>query len=292
MTGTTTTDLAWTASDLDTDRRWTRTLTNDDRDRLWADAQAAAWRGGGDPVRAAVREFLLDAMRTTGFAHVRNLADVGEVDDAGALAQLTAGFTFLLRQIGHIAAQDGAGRMTQVLRDVNGDGAAELDYHCDTSDLLVLLCLQQAAGGGGRTKLASSRAVVELIGRERPDALETLIRDDFWFDRRGRAGEQIIVRPIVRLLPGGAVDLYYQSHTVRNTPKTCGPPHTARQAEALAVLDEVLKRPATGFSLMLEPGDMLVIRNSRVLHGRSPYIDVPGPRSRRMLRIWMDTDEL
>ncbi len=38
-------------------------------------------------------------------------------------------------------------------------------------------------------------------------------------------------------------------------------------------------------------GDLLIIRNSRVLHGRSPYVDEPGPYARRMLRVWVNEGE-
>ncbi len=281
-----TAEIAWDAEKLQIRRGWTSTLTDADRDLLWSDATQYRWIAA-DLLRASLRQFLLSSLRTYGFVHVRNLVRVTSPEE-----KVPPGFTFLLRQLGRIVEQNGAGALTQVLRDNNGDGATELDYHCDTADLLVLLCLQPAADGGGRTKLVSGRTVVETIQAERPDLLKTLLERDFCFDRRGRAGTQIIIRPIFRMLPGGGVDLYYQSGTIRDTPQTYGPALEPDQLEALAVLDEVLKRPGTGHGLRLETGDLLVIRNSRVMHGRSPYQDVPGAQPRRMLRIWMDTDEL
>jgi len=279
-------EIAWEAGYLEQNREWTTTLADVDRELLWSDAIHHRWISA-DTVRAPLRRFLLSRLRTFGFVHVSNLA---RVDTAGE--QGPPGFTFLLRQLGRIVEQNGAGSMAQVLRDRDGDGAIALDYHCATSDLLVLLCLQPAADGGGRTRIASGRAVVDQLRAERPDVLTTLLEQDFCFDRRGRAGTQIVIRPIFRILDDGAVDLYYQSRTVRNTPHTYGPALTAAQIEALDVLDEILRRPSTGYGLMLEAGDLLVIRNSRVLHGRSPYVDHPDCQARRMLRIWMDTDEL
>jgi hypothetical protein len=279
-------ERSWSASPLASDRQGVATLTNADRDLLWHDAAQYRW-SAGDVVRESVRQFLLDSLRTVGFAHVRNLAEVSAPG-----VHIPPGFTFLLRQIGRIVEQNGEGALTQVLRDSGGEGSTEIAYHCHTADLLVLLCLQPAADGAGRTKLVSGRTVLDLIRAERPDVLETLVKQGFWFDRRGRAGRQIIVRPIFQVLPDGAVDTFYQSRTVRDTPSTYGPPLTAAQFEALAVLDEVLGRPDTGHSVSMQAGDLLVIRNSRVMHGRSPYVDTPGPLSRRMLRIWMDTKEL
>lgn len=276
---------AWDAAYLASDRQWTMTLTDADRALLWNDAARYRW-DAADALRESLRGFLLGSLRAMGFAHVRNL---GGLTRPGV--DVPAGFTFLLRQIGRIVEQSGDGSLTQVLRGSQSDGATDLDYQCYTSDLLVLLYLQPAADSGGQTRLASSRTVVDLIRAERPDVLETLVRQDFGFDRRGKAGPQVIVRPIVKILPGGAVDLYYQPRTVRDTSSLYGP-LTADQLEALAVLDEVLKRPSTGYGLSLQSGDLLVIRNSRVLHGRSaqaaPLSSLPG----RILQIWMDTNEL
>lgn len=282
------TEKYWDAADLVSGKQWTTTLTDVDRRLLWHDAAQYRWNAADD-IRQSLREFLLGNLRTMGFAHVRNLADVTTPG-----VQVPPGFTFLLRQIGRIVEQNGDGLLTQVLcdnGDNRGDGVSEVEYQSDTSDLLVLLCLQPAADGGGKTKLVHARTVVDLIRAERPDVLETLLTQDFCFDRRGRAGPQIIIRPIFTLLPDGAVDVYYHSRTVRETPFTYGPPLTMIQQEAIAVLDAVLKRPDTGYGLALHAGDLLVIRNSRVLHGRSPYVDAPGPLSRRILRIWMNTNE-
>ncbi|MFB7663662.1 TauD/TfdA family dioxygenase [Kitasatospora sp. NPDC056138] len=286
MPDDTVTEIGWSSTDLESRRElWSLPLGDDDRRLLWADSQAARW-GRAEGVRGRLRAFVLGSIRSVGFAHVRNLIDPSAADD-----EIVTGLSFVLREFGEVVAQNTQGDLTQVLRDRDGDGAAELGFHCDTCDLLVLLCLQPAVRGGGDTKLASARNVHDIIERERPDVLGTL-REDWTFDRTGRVGEQVVVSPILFTQQDGTVGCYYQTRTVRTSPERGGPPLTARQWEALGVLDEVLYRPEIAFGLPMAAGDLLVIRNSRVLHGRSPYIDEPGPGSRRMLRVWMNTEVL
>ncbi|GLU48640.1 TauD/TfdA family dioxygenase [Nocardiopsis ansamitocini] len=286
MSDDTLTDVSWDSDYLESHRElWSLPLTDTDRDALWRDASAGEW-GPADSARRGLRSFALTSLRTVGFVHVRNLVDASAPEDA-----IVSALSFLLRDFGQVIPQNAQGDLTQVLRDRDGDGATELGFHCDTCDLLVLLCLQPAIRGGGMTKLASARRVHDIIGREQPRALAAL-REDWTFDRTGRAGQQLIVSPILFTQPDGAIGCYYQTRTVRASAERSATPVTARHWEALDVLDEVLYRPEIAFGLRLEAGELLVIRNSRVLHGRSPYTDVPGPASRRVLRLWMNTEAL
>ncbi|WP_067965942.1 TauD/TfdA family dioxygenase [Nocardiopsis trehalosi] len=285
MSEDTVVDVGWDSAYLEERRgRWSSALSDEERGLLWADTAARRW-GPGDGVRARVRASVLDALRAVGFAHVRNLMDTTAPED-----EVAANLSFLLREFGGVVPQNAAGDLTQVLRDRDGDGATELGFHCDTCDLLVLLCLRPSADGGGQTRLASARRVHDIIGRERPDALAEL-RREWRFDRTGRAGPQLVVSPILFTQDDGTVGCYYQTRTVRASAEAPGGrPLTPAQWDALAVLDEVLYRPEIAFGLRLEAGELLVIRNSRVLHGRSPYTDAPGDRSRRMLRLWMSSE--
>ncbi|MFI8326766.1 TauD/TfdA family dioxygenase [Streptomyces sp. NPDC085529] len=277
MTGSTIDDIGWTSASLESAPDvWSSSVGDDDRRLLWKDATAGR-RDAGEAAYTAVRTSLRAGLDAVGFATVRNVI----APDAPE-AELITGLSFLLDEIGGAVPQNARGDLWTVLRDQDGDGATELGFHCDTCDLLVLLCLQPAADGGGMTKLASARRVHDIIARERPDAL-ALLREEWRFDRTGRAGRQIIDTPILFTQDDGTVGCYYQTRTVRASATL-----DARRLEALDHLDEVLYRPEIAFGLRLDAGDLLLIRNSRVLHGRSPYVDRPGPEARRILRAWMD----
>ncbi|MFD5432092.1 TauD/TfdA family dioxygenase [Kitasatospora sp. NPDC091257] len=279
------TEIGWSSLELDARRElWSLPLGEQERRLLWADARAGRWDAAGE-VRARLREFVRNAADSVGITHVSGL-----VDPARPEQEITEVLSFLLRDFGRIVPQNGRGDLTSVLHDQDGDGNTELGFHCDTCDLLVLLCLRPAFDGGGLTKLASARHVHDLIQRERPDALATL-REEWTFERSGRAGPQVVVTPILYDRKDGTVGCYYQTRTVRSSPDRGGPELTDHQWEALGVLDEVLYRPEIAFGLPMAAGDLLIIRNSRVLHGRSPFVDEPGPYSRRMLRVWVNEGE-
>ncbi|MFE7115456.1 TauD/TfdA family dioxygenase [Streptomyces sp. NPDC057654] len=277
MSGTTIGDIGWTSEYLESARDvWSLSVGDSDRRLLEADALAERW-GAGEQAYTGVRSFIGRSLDAVGFANVRNVLSP-DASDADLITQLS----FVLREVARAIPQNAQGDLWTILRDREGDGATELGFHCDTCDLLVLLCLQPAADGGGNTKLASARHVHDIIERERPDVL-ALLKEEWTFDRTGRAGQQILTTPILFPQDDGTIGCYYQTRTVRASADL-----DAEHLAALAYLDEVLYRPEIAFGMRLDAGDLLMIRNSRVLHGRSPYVDVPGPQSRRILRAWMN----
>jgi hypothetical protein len=287
MLDDTVTDVGWDAAYLDTRRDlWSLTLTDEERRQLWADASAGTWRGA-EPLRERLHAFVLESTRTFGLAHVRNLAAPGAGGEQQE-ADIVAGLSFVLGGWGRIMPQNTRGELAQVLRDRDGDGATELGFHCDACDLLVLLCLQPAVRGGGNTRIASARQVYDTVERELPAALDRL-REPWTFDRSDRGGK-VSVTPIFFTQPDGTLGCHYQPRTVRASAERDGRRLTAPQRQALDLLDEILHRPQTAFDLRLAAGELLVIRNSRALHGRSPFTDEAGPSSRRMLRFWVDEE--
>jgi hypothetical protein len=278
-------EIGWDGACLEERKElWSMRLDEDDRRRLAADYRNRQPQHA-KRVRTRLSSFIHDSDRAVGLAHIANL-----VDTTAPEAEITQSLLFVLEAIGRVVPQNGQGDRIQVLRDRDGDGATELGFHCDTCDLLVLLCLQPAVLGGGFTRLACARRVQDILEQERPDAVAAL-RRNWTFDRTGRAGPQVIVSPILFTQADGTVGCYYQTRTVRASAQEGGRPLTEEQLSALSVLDEVLTRPDVGFNLLMAAGDLLIIRNSRVLHGRSSYTDQPGPKSRRMLRIWMSTED-
>ncbi|MFF2393144.1 TauD/TfdA family dioxygenase [Nocardia sp. NPDC055165] len=271
-------EISWDAAEIARDPAvWSLRLPGDDRDTL------AATDDDAGKVRTAVHAFVDGAIERVGFAHVADFVDPAASED-----DITRTLLFVLDGIGVVVPQNGAGDLRQVLRDREGDGATALGFHCDTCDLLVLVCLQPAADGQGFTRLAGARRVNDILEAEDRETL-SLLRGDWTYDRTGRAGPQIVVSPILFTQPDGTIGCYYQTRTVRASLNADDPADAPRLA-ALDVLDEVLHRPGVGFDLMLAAGDLLIIRNSRALHGRSPYIDQPGPKARRVLRLWVDKE--
>ncbi|MEP6968550.1 MAG: TauD/TfdA family dioxygenase [Pseudomonadota bacterium] len=173
-------------------------------------------------------------------------------------------------------------------------GGIGLDFHCDGSDLVGLLCLRNGASGGA-SAVCNSVALHNTLVRERPDLARELYKPQP-YDLRGeerpgaRGWYELPVftdldgRLFVRLI--GAYILASQRHAdaPRLTP-------AAREA-----LDWMQDRAQSGaFSVVMDfrPGDMQFINNYHVLHGRAPYVDDRAAgQVRHLKRLWLETDAL
>ena len=64
--------------------------------------------------------------------------------------------------------------------------------------------------------------------------------------------------------------------------------------DARIEIQRVAKRCGVAHEFMLEPGDLLLANNRKVMHARQDYEDYPEhDRRRHLLRLWMaTTDEM
>jgi hypothetical protein len=173
-------------------------------------------------------------------------------------------------------------------------GQIALDYHCDGSDLVGLLCLE-TAGSGGLSAVANSVALHNHLVRRRPDLAAELYEPQP-FDFRGeqppggrgwysmpvftRWGDRLFVRLI------GAYILASQRHA--DAPRLTG---AAR--EALAWMRDEAQSGRYSVTMDFLPGDMQFINNYHVLHGRTSYADDRAAgKVRHLKRLWLETEVL
>lgn len=150
-----------------------------------------------------------------------------------------------------------------------------------------LLCYR-AAGEGGESTIISARTVYETIVRERPDLLAVC------FQRYHFRAPQLhvwpsrgptIEKPILEAAHG-ELRIHYARVMIEPGMEMAGTPLNARQREALDFLDEVIERPGLCFRHRLQPGEILLVNNLAMLHGREAF--TPDPQAGRILkRIWM-----
>jgi hypothetical protein len=171
-----------------------------------------------------------------------------------------------------------------------------MDFHTDMLpvDVLGLFCLRTAKSGGA-SKLTSALTVHNVLREERPDLLETLY-GDFHVDWRGEqpSGEQPwFVLPMFSECRGKVTTRinsvpYYQSvarHGARYAP-------SAKQLEALELVQEIANRPQLMLSMDFQEGDIQLINNHVLLHAREAFEDHPQPgRERHLLRMWIAVDD-
>ena len=171
-----------------------------------------------------------------------------------------------------------------------------MDFHTDMLpvDLLGLFCLRTAKSGGA-SKLTSALTIHNVLREERPDLLDELY-GEFHLDWRGEepAGET----------PWFTLPMFSETQG-RITTRICSLPYydsaarfgaqykpTARQREALVVVQEIANRPELMLTMEFQEGDMQLINNHIMLHAREAYVDHDGPgRERHLLRMWIAVDD-
>ena len=162
-------------------------------------------------------------------------------------------------------------------------------YHTDSVDLVALLCVRKAKAGGLSSLVSSVTAYNEVLSR-RPDLLPVLF-EPFHVDRRGEVPPGMqpwFALPIFNWHAGLLTTIYVRRYieSAQRFPEV--PRLTARQVEALDVLDAVLEDPRIHLEMAFEPGDIQLVHNHQILHDRTEFEDWPEPsRKRHLLRLWL-----
>lgn len=170
-------------------------------------------------------------------------------------------------------------------------GGMALPFHCDGSDLVGLLCLR--AGREGGTSLVSNavRAHNRLVA-ERPD-LAAELYEPLPYDFRGEQPEgaqgwyrmPCFVEHGARLFVRMIRPYVYASQRHDDAPRL-----TDAQVAAIDAFDELVDDPSNRVEMDFEVGDVQLINNYHVLHGRTAYVDWDEPGRKRLLkRLWLET---
>ncbi|MDC1288001.1 TauD/TfdA family dioxygenase [Gammaproteobacteria bacterium] len=187
-------------------------------------------------------------------------------------------------QIEDARMEDGKPFLSSYARTLS-NGA--LRFHTDRTDVVALLCVNQAAHGGVST-ICSSVSVMNEMLRRSPDLAHLLFEP--WY--RSRHGEEAEVADDVYALPiCGLREGRFTSHfsltyieaaqTVDGVPKL-----SDAQQEAIDLLLSIAQELA--FEMVLEPGDIQFLNSHVTYHGRTPFADDKGTaRERLLMRLWL-----
>ena len=176
--------------------------------------------------------------------------------------------TSLLQSVGRILHVANVSVRRQSASMVTSD--EPLDLHTDHSRArYVALFCQIPASAGGTTIVADTRPALDALSDDdRAQLSEVRVREHRIFE--GDAGVCRLLR-----MEGGAARVYYAPWLVARADRERPP--VRRFREALASL-----RPAR---VRLGCGDLLLIDNSRMVHGRTR---IRGDRNRHLVRFWLD----
>jgi alpha-ketoglutarate-dependent taurine dioxygenase len=163
---------------------------------------------------------------------------------------------------------------------VRFDRAAAVDPPLYTA----LVCLQPARSGGDSV-LVDGRRIYASLRADWPSALDWLQRE-YHFDCDGQGSGATLRRRIIEET-GGSVRVQYLRSYIESGHHRAGEPLAAEALASLDVLDELLAHPRLRHVFKLTAGDMLLLNNHIMLHGRTAFVDDPErDRRRRLLRLW------
>ena len=165
-----------------------------------------------------------------------------------------------------------------------------LRWHTDRCDVIALLCARNAQAGGV-SKLASIPAIHNEILRRRPDLLDLLCHD-YWrmrpHDEDGISKDNVFAQPVFGFHDGKITSQYSRTYVEQAQEVAWVPRLTPAQNEALDLLAEVAEELCVHSPFV--PGDIQLLNNHVVYHGRTAYADDAATHQDRLLfRLWLAT---
>jgi hypothetical protein len=287
--------------------RWSWAIGAAAQDEIVAAAEAAAAKGfTADNFPDTPEAFPLPSMRETlaegrwalgsglGFAVLRNVP-VDRLDETGHLLAVRG----IGAHLGVAVSQNYRGEHVNRVMDVSDEiddprryqAGGEFRMHIDPIDVVGLLCVRKARRGG-ESYVVSAPAVHNAILAERPDLIAALYEGFRLFrpvlDRGDSPALTPAPVPFFAADAAGAFASYCLPDPVDQAVRRAGATLTPQGEEALALLDDVAHRESLMLEMDLAPGDLQLLNNRVILHGRRPYEDFPDRARRRlMLRLWL-----
>jgi hypothetical protein len=300
---------AWRGSDLARSEDWIRVFSAPERAELDAAVAHTRERGltpfgfGREefplPTLASALEAVLDELEHgRGFVMLRGLAL--ERLDTESIELLYAG---LGAHLGKVITQnsrgDRIGRVTDQGTDyarsaVRGHtSSGEIRPHCDSADLVGLLCVHPAMRGG-ESRIASATTVYNEVLANHPEYLEPLTRG-FRINLAGKGPSGDPAECSNHVIPvfsdyAGRMSCRYNQKQIEDAARLLGTPLSGLERAAIAYVGEVAMRDDVRLDMDFGRGDIQLLNNHCILHARGAYQDSPDPRHRRLLlRMWINT---
>ncbi|MFE9660187.1 TauD/TfdA family dioxygenase [Streptomyces sp. NPDC005955] len=225
---------------------------------------------------------------------------------APPLAEAKALLIAVSRMLGKVMPQDFEGEQVREVRDRGADitssrsarySDTRFGGHLHTDgmhrpghipDYFTLLC-QRAALAGGESVFVRVEDIVKRL-RPSPGVLAVLSQE-FHFDSRDTSGvgPRTVLRPVLEDTSTGTRINYLRqyidsAHSAQDVPDL-----SSEQTAALDAVDEVLADTSLHRFARLADGQLMIINNRRLVHGRTEFTDSDDPEKRRLLlRTWID----
>ncbi|HEU5333010.1 MAG TPA: TauD/TfdA family dioxygenase [Actinocrinis sp.] len=178
------------------------------------------------------------------------------------------------------------GSTTNVELSMHTDSAGA--HAADRTGILGLLCLRAGASGGESLLTSGHTVHNRLLARD--SALAASLYRQVHFGRgpgRYQDGGGTDVGAVFDA-PGDRLKVRYNRGWIRRGHEAVNEPLPPETIAALDAFDELAGDDALMLRVRLEPGDVLLLDNTVVLHGRTAFVDNDDPAARRCLvRLWL-----
>jgi hypothetical protein len=218
----------------------------------------------------------------------------------------TRAFLSLCSILGRPLAQDASGGLVREVRNLgksltdrgvrysetrqggsfHTDGAPSPD---EIPDYFALLCIHQAPVGGALVVIDARTVLAELHGRS-PQSVSILSRHFHFDQRRADRPTATVRRPILSTDHAGAAQVIYLRDYIESAHAMPHVPDLApAELNALDELDAILNDGRLQVEGRLSPGQVAIVNNRRVVHGRREFTDTRGNSAKRLLlRLWLE----
>ena len=297
----------WTGAELNARTDWRFEATAAETAHLVDMARSAAARLDGDPNRlletarsdfdlgrfAERVEAMLDRLRHgPGIALYRGLP----MDELSPI-EAAAVYWAMGLHMGTIRSNNPEGDMIGHVLDAGREyghpqhrgyqTAATMDYHCDQTDAVALLCIHTAKSGG-LSKIASTVRLYNEVLQQRPDLLDALTRPFCW-TKHGEmsAGETpYFESPVFNFQDGRLSTAFGPQHIMKGHALPEAPDMTPRQREAIDFVSALAEEHHA--DMEFRRGDIQILNNYTAIHTRTEFEDWPEPERKRVLwRLWL-----
>jgi len=209
--------------------------------------------------------------------------------------------TAIAGAVGKIMGQDKIGTQVVHVRDTGRSMAQGARYHESNAfggvhtdgpqlgkppDLLLTACFRRARYGGD-SLLASAVTIHNRLLQQRRDILAVL-HDNFHFDKRGFGNlhDPTLKRPVF-ICSRSRFSFRYLYEYILDGHAKAKVPLSKLQRDAIDILQDMLEQDDILLKIRLNPGDLLIINNLRVCHGRTSFQDDSAQKAvRHLIRVW------
>jgi hypothetical protein len=298
----------WTAEDLDADKSWIHRLTGEDiaeLDAVIADFETRITtvmdikRGDYElptlgPKLQAIADDILEGR---GLALIRGVPVARDSRQQAAIAFWCIGL-----YVGDPVSQNSKGHLLGHVADLGGTTLTnpknrgyqtheQLPFHCDSCDVVGLLCLQPAKSGGESTVTSSLNIYNEMLKR-RPDLVAALV-EPVYRDRRNEIpeGRDPWFQLPVFNFEQDYLTVSWQGGYIRSASRFEElPPQSQDLKDALDMFAAMSRE--LSYSMDFQQGDIQFLHNHVTVHSRTEFEDFPElERRRNLLRLWIATPD-